>query len=423
MERLRGACLLGASALLALAGGTQSALATEGYFALGYNTVQRGQGGAGVAQPGAEADSSNLNPASVAGQGKTLSLGVDFFMPDRGYTASGTYFVAPGDERSGKDFFLVPNISYTMPLENGTVLNFSAYGNGGMNTSYDAVTNPNCGGGAGVFCGGEAGVNLEQLFLSMTWAGSSGALSWGVAPTIAIQRFSAKGLAAFGGLSVDPTALTDNGNDTSYGIGLRAGVQYAVNDSFRIGLSAQTPFAMSKFDSYAGLFENGGEFDIPAQITVGAAFKPVDNVTVMLDYQYIFYSSIPAIGNSPSAGPLGAKDGAGFGWDDVGVVRLGVDWRQNDMMTWRAGYAHASNPINSQDVTINILAPGVVEDHFTFGGTYSPNEANSFDFAVAYVANNSVSGPETTPMGATPGSNVTIDMDQWELSFGWTHRF
>jgi long-chain fatty acid transport protein len=422
IQRIRTAALAASVAgVMPLCGGM--ALATEGYVALGYSAAQRGQGGTGVAQAGINASAANANPASVAGQGKTLTLGIEFFMPDRGYQASGTFFVAPGDFRSGREFFAIPDVSYTMPLENGTVLNFSAYGNGGLNTSYDAVVNPNCGPANGVFCNGPAGVSLSQVFLSVTWAGRNGPLSWGIAPTLAGQSMTVTGLGAFAGLSTNPSALTDQGADISTGFGLRAGVQYAVGDKLRFGLSGQTKFEMSKFDSYAGLFENGGAFDIPAQVTLGIAFDPVPDVTLLVDYQYIFYSGVPAVSNATNAGPLGAPDGAGFGWDDVGVIKLGAAWRQNDMMTWRAGYAHSDNPIGPEDVTLNILAPGVVQDHFTVGGSWSPTEAGSLDFAVIYVANNAVSGPETTPMGESPGSNVTIDMDQFAISLGWTYKF
>ncbi len=406
---------------LPLGGGM--AWATEGYVALGYSAEQRGQGGTGVAQGAANAAAANTNPAAVAGQGKTLTLGLEFFMPDRGYEASGTFFVAPGDFRSGRDFFAIPDVAYSMPLQNGTVLNFSAFGNGGLNTSYDAVANPNCGPANGVYCDGPAGVSLSQVFLSVTWAGRNGPLSWGIAPTLAGQSMTVKGLGAFAGLSSNPGALTGNGADTSTGLGLRAGLQYAVNDSLRLGLSGQTKFEMSKFESYAGLFENGGEFDIPAQVNLGVAFNPTPDVTLLLDYQYIFYSGVPAVSNATNAGPLGAPGGAGFGWDDVGVIKLGAAWRQNDMLTWRAGYAHSDNPIGPEDVTLNVLAPGVVQDHFTIGGSYAPTGTGSLDWAVIYVANNLVSGPETTPMGVSPGSDITIDMDQLAISLGWTYRF
>ena len=398
----------------AAAGGAQ---ATEGYFSLGYGVVQKGQGGAGIADS-YDAMSATANPAAAASVGKELSLGVEFFMPNRGYTAEGTYFVPPGHVTSGDDLFLNPNIAYNLPLANGTVLNFAAYGNGGMNTDYpDGL--PGCG---ATFCAGPAGVDLSQLFLSATWAGKSGNLSWGIAPTIAVQRFRGTGLGAFSSISTDPSNLTNNGYDYSTGIGLRLGLQYEVNDMLVLGLTGQTQFNMSKFDNYSGLFADEGSFDIPAYIGAGISVKPDPAVTLMMDYSRIFYSQVEAVGNATDAGPLGAPGGAGFGWDDVDVLKLGVAWQQSDEMIWRAGYAYSTNPISEEDVTLNILAPGIVENHFTFGGTRKLSANDTLDFAVVYVPESTISGPETTPMGPTPGT-IELEMDQLSIAIGWTHKF
>ncbi|MGB8811680.1 MAG: outer membrane protein transport protein [Paracoccaceae bacterium] len=414
------------TAALCLAVVASAAQATEGYVALGFGPVQRGQGGAGVADPGSDAMASTINPAAVAGLGHSLSFGAEVFMPDRGYTGTGTQFVGAGSWRSGRDVFLIPNFAYNRPLANGAVLNFAAYGNGGMNTSYSAFarSNPCPAGtpGTGVYCFGAAGVDLTQLFLSVTYAQKSGPLAWGIAPTLAVQGFKASGLGAFGGISSDPANLTDRGRDYSYGIGLRAGLSYEVSPTLRLGLSGQTKINMTKFDNYAGLFENGGDFDIPANISAGVAWDATPALTVMLDYQKIFYSGIPAIGNGATALPLGAVGGTGFGWDDVDVVKLGLAWAQNDRMTWRAGYAHASNPIGPEDVTLGILAPGVVTNHYTLGGSWAASDRDTVDFSVVYAPNVQVVGVEMTPQGPTPGQ-VGIDMNQFAVSIGWSRKF
>ena len=395
-----------------------SATATEGYFALGYGTNQRALAGAGVAHA-SEAMSATVNPALAAGVGHEFQLGAELFSPRRGYTGTGTAFVPTGNVKSDSILFLVPNFSYNRPLDNGAVLNFSLYGNGGMNTDY-GVGLTGCG---SVFCAGPAGVDLSQLFLSVTYAREVGNLSWGISPTLVAQRFEAKGLAAFGPLSVDATKLSDNGYDMSYGGGLRAGVQWKASPTVTFGLSGQTKMNMSKLDKYAGLFENGGEYDIPASITAGVAWKANSDTTILLDFQRIFYSGIPAVANAGNAGPLGAPGGAGFGWDDVNVIKLAVEWKSNEKMTWRAGYAYASNPVGPEDVTLNIIAPGIVKHHFAVGGSYAFSENNSIDFAANYVPKSTVSGPEATALGLTPGSNIELNMRQYSLSVGWTHKF
>lgn len=399
----------------------QAGMATEGYFALGFGPAQRGVAGAGVAHS-QDAMSASVNPAAAASVGRELTFGLQVFAPGRGYTGDSTVFAAPGHITSNKPVFFVPNVAYNLPLANGAVVNFAAYGNGGMNTSYGAVENAaNCGGGAGVFCAGPAGVDLTQLFVSATYAQKIGRFSYGIAPTLAVQAFEAKGLDAFWSMSDDATALTGNGHDFSTGVGLRVGMQYELTSQLTVGVSGQTKFDMSKFDKYAGLFEGQGDFDIPASATVGIAYAPREDLVLMLDYQRIFYSDVPAVANSMFAGNLGADGGAGFGWDDVDVIRIGAEWQSSPGMTWRMGYAHATNPVGTDDVTFGILAPGIVTDHFTLGGSRQINARDRIDFAVAYVPKNTVTGTEMTPGG--PGGTVTLEMDQLSVSLGWTREF
>ncbi|MGV6812728.1 MAG: OmpP1/FadL family transporter [Brevirhabdus sp.] len=396
---------------------TTAASATSGYFALGYGTAQRSLGGAGVAHA-FEAMSAAVNPAAAARVGNQLQLGAELFMPERGYTATGTFFVPPGSVDSANTAFIVPNFGYNRRLDNGAALNLTVYGNGGMNSSY-AANGVGCG---STFCAGDAGVDLTQLFVSLTYADTIGNVSWGIAPTIVAQRFGAKGLGAFAGITTNPSALTNTGYDWSFGIGLRAGMIVDVTDRVRFGASAQLKTNMTEFDKYAGLFAQAGDFDIPASATVGLAFDATDKLTIMADYQKIWYSKVASIGNGFTPTPLGAANGPGFGWDDVGVIKLGVEYRASDQMTWRAGWARASNPIGTDDVTLNILAPGVVENHFAFGGTYKMNERDSIDFGVVYTPEVKVSGAEVTPGGPTPGI-IELNMHQYEISVGWTRKF
>ncbi|MDE3123042.1 MAG: outer membrane protein transport protein [Paracoccaceae bacterium] len=415
--RLRGTVVLAAAAMTMAC----PALATEGYFALGYGPVQRSQGGAGVAN-GTDAMATAMNPAGVATVGNEFSLGLQVFSPSREYTGTGTGFIAPGTVKSDWPNFLVPNLAWNKVLANGARLNIAAYGNGGMNTSYPAITNtgPGCPGATGIFCGGKAGVNLSQLFLSVTYAQKIGNISFGIAPTFALQGFSANGLAAFGKYSSDATRLSDTGTDWSHGFGLRAGMVADIAPGLRWGLSGQTKFSMSRFGKYSGLFADGGKFDIPAAVTTGLAWDARQDLTLMLDYERIFYSGVPAVSNPFNGLPLGAAGGPGFGWKDVDVIKLGAAWRSSPVMTWRAGYAYATNPVQSSQVTLNILAPGVVRHHFTFGGSYQMDARDTLDFAVEYVPTSSVSGPVPSAFG---GGTVKLSMSQFAASVGWTRKF
>ena len=361
------------------------AMATEGMFALGFSTNQRAMGGAGVAY-GYEAMSATLNPANAANVGHEMQFGLDIFSPNRGFTQ------APGPRvESNSNYFPVPNFSYNKPLDNGKVFNISVYGNGGMNTDYPV----------NMFgAGSPTGIDLSQMFISATYAGKSGNLSWGISPTLVIQTFRANGL-PFG-----------SGRDWSYGGGLRAGIVYEASPQLSLGLSGSTKMNMTKFDKYANLFENRGEFDVPGSITAGLAYKVNSRVTMMLDVQRIFYSGVDAISNPVGPPPFGTPGGPGFGWDDINVLKLGLEYKANDTMTWRAGYAYSENPVGPEDVSLGILAPGVVTHHLTVGGTYSFNPSNSIDFAIEYAPENTVTG-----------GPITLDMSQFSVSVGWTRKF
>ena len=71
---------------------------------------------------------------------------------------------------------------------------------------------------------------------------------------------------------------------------------------------------------------------------------------------------------------FGATGGPGFGWHDVNVFKVGLQYKVNDQWTLRAGYAYNNNPVQPADVMLNILAPGVVKHHITAGATYKMSD-------------------------------------------------
>jgi long-chain fatty acid transport protein len=418
--------------------GSGPAQATEGYFQYGYGARQGALGGAGVADS-RDAMALSLNPAGLVDVGRQWQFGASLFMPFRSYTASGTTFTAPGKFDSNDNIFVIPNIAYNNPIDLDSSWGFAVFGNGGMNTNWPNMTNgsPGCtfgvapfgAPGTGVFCGSTLAVDLMQAFIALGYARRFGAFSVGISPVAAIQRIKVQGVSAFAGISSDPTNFTNKGYDYSYGGGVRAGFQWSVAPNFRIGFSGQTPIWMTKVDKYAGLFAEGGSFDIPANLTAGIAWDVMPTLTLMVDYKHIFYGSINSIANPMSSlGLLGQSNGIGFGWHDVDAIKVGAEWRASPMWTWRVGYAHNTNPIKSADVTFNILAPGVVTDHITGGFAYKPDARQAFEFAAAYVPSHSVSGPEVCctaapPLAVQPGSNIEISMHQWQFSLSYTYEF
>ncbi|MDO8717991.1 MAG: outer membrane protein transport protein, partial [Polaromonas sp.] len=291
-------------ALALFLGGTlSSAFATDGYFSHGYGMKAKGMGGASVAVAQDGFAGAN-NPARASFSGNRIEVGGDFFMPDRSAsrTGSGTY---DATVESDSKLFLVPEFAYNRTVNDRLSAGLTVYGNGGMNTDY-AGGQITCQGPANMLCGsGRLGVDLMQVVLAPTVAYKlNDRHAIGVSALLVHQQFKADGLQFFGQMSSDPTKLTNNGFDTSNGLGVRLGYFGKLNDRVSIGASYSPKISMSKFSDYAGLFAEQGKLDIPENYSVGAAFQATPDVMLAVDYQRINYSGVASIGNtSKSSAP------------------------------------------------------------------------------------------------------------------------
>ena len=419
---------------LAAACAAGPALATNGYFAHGYGIKAKGMGGVATALAEDSLGGAN-NPASMVFVGSRLDIGADIFMPKRDAERSGAGFpTLNGKVDSGRTAFLIPEFGYNTMMRSDLSLGISVYGNGGMNTSYPQG-NFNCGGpAANMLCGsGGLGVDLVQLMIAPTVAYKVNAQhAVGVSLLFGYQRFKATGLQAFDNapgfppFTGAPGSVTNNGYDSSTGIGLRLGYQGRLGDMITIGAAYAPKMNMSAFNKYKGLFAGGGDFDIPSHYSLGVAFTPTPAFTVAIDVGRINYSDVPAVSNSSAAqAPMGAPNGPGFGWKDINVFKLGAAWRMSDALTLRAGYNKGDNPVTSADVTFNILAPGVVKDHTTAGFTYALDRGSEISGALMVARRQNVTGPSlfNAVLGPGAGGNETIGMKQTSVGLAWARKF
>jgi long-chain fatty acid transport protein len=256
----------------------------------------------------------------------------------------------------------------------------------------------------------------------------------------AYQRFKEDGLQAFDNafLSNSPGSVTNRSHDDGTGWGVRVGYYGQFTPQFALGVTYQSKISMSNFGKYQGLFAEQGGFDIPSNWGIGVTLRPAPQWLVAFDYERVNYSDATSV-NNPSAllancaffadrsTCLGGSNGAGFGWQDVDAVKLGVEYTLNPQWTLRAGYNHSDNPIRPGDVTFNILAPGVVKDHVTAGATYRIDSRNDVTGAMMYAFNNSVQGPSLInnflPPALHPSMQEKIQMYEWSIGVQWAHRF
>lgn len=386
---------------LALAGVLTPALATNGYFPHGFGLKAKGMGGTAVAQAH-DAFAGVNNPASAAFAGNRWDVGAEVFMPSRSATVSTP--MGAMEVQSGKDSFLIPELGYNRRLSDTLSAGVTVYGNGGMNTEYPAIFpgNSNFMCSSPTTCGsGKLGVDLMQLIVAPTVAYQvAPGHSLGVSPLLVYQRFKAQGLQAFG--------LSNQGGDSSTGVGLRLGYMGQLSDVLTVGASYSPQIGMSRFKKYERLFAERGGFDIPENFALGAALRLTPAVQVALDYSRINYSDVRAIGNASLANfgnGFGATNGPGFGWQDVKVVKLGVQWQMDPKWTLRAGYNQGTNPVPAQDVFLNTLAPGVIKSHITLGATYTLSADQELSVAAWHGRKHTVSGNAPAPTSISMSQN------------------
>jgi len=101
-----------------------------------------------------------------------------------------------------------------------------------------------------------------------------------------------------------------------------------------------------------------------------------------------------------------------------------VQYTLNDAWTLRAGYNHSQNPIGSQDVTFNILAPGVVQNQWMMGTTYRIDRQSEVTGSFMFAQQNDVTGPSLLiGFGAPPTTTETIGMKQYLLGLAYSRKF
>jgi long-chain fatty acid transport protein len=366
--------------------------------------------------------------------GNRKEFGGAVFSPKRGFTANDdaqappSPSIPPGNYESDNDYFLIPHFAYNKMLDDSSSIGIAIGGNGGMNTEYDSpifekFANPDK---PSTTPSSTTGIDLAQIFAGISYSKKINEHhSYGIAPMFAIQSFEAKGLQPFTDFSTHPDSVTDNGKDYSYGAGLKLGWLWRVNDQFNLAASYQSEMAMSDFSDYKGLLANGGNFNVPQNYDLGFSYKLNPDITFAFDFQHIDYASINSMGNSsdlviaPGSKPFGPKDGLGFGWSDMDIMKFGLQWQYKPGLTLRAGYSHATDIFPGSQALFNTLAPAVIKEHYTFGFGKNLDKKSELNVSFLYAPNEKIHGsnPNTGPQTGF------VEIEEWEIEVGLAKRF
>jgi long-chain fatty acid transport protein len=220
--------------------------------------------------------------------------------------------------------------------------------------------------------------------------------------------------------------VSNNGQDSSNGWGMKLGWIGQVTDTLSIGASWSSEIDMQKFSRYRGLFAEQGGFDIPETYGLGLAWKASGALTLAADWQTIKYGDIKSVGNPLlnllTGNPLGNSDGGGFGWDDIGVIKLGAVYSYSDQLTLRAGISRADQPIPNSEAFFNILALGTIRDHVSLGASGKVSEKRELSVAYTHALKETVKGSGSIPM-PFGGGEADIHVKEEILGVSYTFNF
>ena len=436
-----------AAAILAPA----TASATTGYFSLAYGAKSRGIAGAATALS-QDTYAAAVNPAGMAKAVGTNDVGILVFSPIR---KASTPF---GAQESGSNGFIIPSGGFVRKLNNKMTWGMSIYANGGLNTAFDAPAtgSANLLGYANPTTGKpeSLGVDLAQLIFAPTITYELNKNhTLGASLLIGYQQFKAYGLQGFctlknanfgtgncnatGGFdtAASNNGLTNQGYDSAWGSGLRVGWQGKLSENVSVGAAYSTKVYMDEFDKYDELFAEDGDFDIPANWSIGISGKVSPKVTLSADIQEILYSDVKSISNDGpgiAAGAsavngqqLGEDGGLGFGWEDVTVFKIGAVYEHNANFTYRFGYAHNTQAFDDDQLAFNVLAPATIRDHVTAGFTYRPhgkeNQQVTFTFMHAIEESQSGAFPADFNSGNAGSTRLQMYQNAFDFQYTWTY--
>jgi long-chain fatty acid transport protein len=353
------------------------------------------------------------------------------------------FFNYSGDGDSDGPFY-IPELGFNYMLNDQMSLGLVVVGTGGMNTKYEGLAM--FGGGLDGSVATNSGINLEQVRILPTLGYKiNDSHSVGVSLQIAYQQFKAWGLNRFVGttpqdarVSQNPDALNGKGRDDSWGFGISLGWQGKITDKLTIGAVYNSKIDMDEFDDYEGLFAEDGDLDVPENYGIGVAFQATDAFLVAFDIQYIKESDVDSVGNALQSGPfvggiptgnnmfvpsnyLGTDNGSGFGWDDITVYKLGLEYQWNKNLLLRAGYSYADQPIDKDQTFFNILAPAIIEHHGTVGMTYTLDNGSEISMFYMHAFTNEVKGRNSIPAAFGGGeADIKMSQDAVGIAYGWS---
>jgi|TARA_R100000049_G_C1956496_1_gene112956 long-chain fatty acid transport protein len=454
--------------LLVLLMFSNGAGATNVFNLEGFGPVSRALGGAGAAH-NIGAAGMMYNPATLGlmEEGPGLYIGLDLIGTDIDTVNQATGEKAKSNKNSESNnrgpIYYAPQLAYTNNVGNLT-LGVGAFAQGGLGTEFgktsflSRTSTNNVDTGLDnssrllnlripfaaaykvndrLTVGGSVDavwtqLNLE-LLLDVNQVGAlagDGRVSGSLVPT----------LLAIPNLSGAHFSLTKNdivgGGTDGWGLGGKLGFTYQISDTTRFGMAYNLETHVEDLSGRAVLtaVDNNNnhiplsgkikirDFQNPAQLSLGVSHEINEQLTIVADYNRVFWKDVM---KDIDIGFI--QDGTGDNIDillpqnyrDINLYSIGAEYQYTQDWTFRAGFSHSDQALRSN--FLFAVIPIQLQNHLTGGFSYFWSENNTFDFALSYAFEKSVSN-ESLP---NTDSAVPIKSSHRQINavFGYSYRF
>ncbi len=165
----------------------------------------------------------------------------------------------------------------------------------------------------------------------------------------------------------------------------------------------------AKFSRDIPGFVNGGDFwgDItfPAQLALGASWKPTDKLLLEFNWTNVFWSCFKAINiymdhlpGSGSSGLMGTADGNAKHYQDAYRIGVGAEYTLNDVVKLRGSFIYDKSPLNRD--FMDVMLP--VDDRYIIGTGVGLNLSENTILDLSY------SLLLATPLDGTASDHTTV---------------
>ena len=87
-----------------------------------------------------------------------------------------------------------------------------------------------------------------------------------------------------------------------------------------------------------------------------------------------------------------------------------------------AGYSHGDQPIPDDQTFLNIIAPGVVEDHLSVGASWKLDACNELSVAWTHAFEEDVDGSGSIP-AMLGGGEANVKLAEDSVGIAWSRTF